>query len=626
MQNEGEKTMKRTIALLLCLVLLCGTFSVCVAAKGTIASCGGKCEYYPTIIVPGLGQSSVVMVDENGDFIRDKDGKKASAFPAYLQTGKLIKTLAKPLLLSLFLQKDAGLSDAFAAAIGDAFGVNACDLNAQPVGSVVTEKYPYPYSQYNDEEREVTNSHVPFEMYPTDLPRDHLYYFAYNSFGNHIGLAEELFDFIKMVQAQTGHKKVNLVPLSQGASIVSAMLDYHPEIGDMLHKIMFVVPALDGSKIIGDVFTDRVTFLDSDYLYHGFLENIRLLDQTTASFLELVLRILPDEVWMAALKKGVKTLVEDVMTTSTGMWALCPSGDYEAAAAQYLSAPERANIKAQTDRYYGVQKRSRANIAALVKKGVQVFCVAEYDYALINVGERWNDQNADFIIQLDSTSMGATAAKVGETLPADYKQQNTKCTNPAHNHISPDRVVDASTGLLPDTTFYFDGNRHDLTQHNDVILKLAMIMIASDEIRDVYSSPDFPQFLSGRNVQKLLPLIQTAKEIDRGKLSDEDTHMLNTALTRAQNTLDNNLATGAELKACETELCAVLVKIGAAEALPAEKDPTTLRNISLYLYSPEGCTCIGAEERMACSAGKNNNCSIIQKLSCLRNTKSLTHL
>ena len=586
MQNEGEKTMKRTIALLLCLVLLCGTFSVCVAAKGTIASCGGKCEYYPTIIVPGLGQSSVVMVDENGDFIRDKDGKKASAFPAYLQTGKLIKTLAKPLLLSLFLQKDAGLSDAFAAAIGDAFGVNACDLNAQPVGSVVTEKYPYPYSQYNDEEREVTNSHVPFEMYPTDLPRDHLYYFAYNSFGNHIGLAEELFDFIKMVQAQTGHKKVNLVPLSQGASIVSAMLDYHPEIGDMLHKIMFVVPALDGSKIIGDVFTDRVTFLDSDYLYHGFLENIRLLDQTTASFLELVLRILPDEVWMAALKKGVKTLVEDVMTTSTGMWALCPSGDYEAAAAKYLSAPERANIKAQTDRYYGVQKRSRANIAALVKKGVQVFCVAEYDYALINVGERWNDQNADFIIQLDSTSMGATAAKVGETLPADYKQQNTKCTNPAHNHISPDRVVDASTGLLPDTTFYFKNQRHDLTQHNDVILKLAMQLIANDNIKDVYSSPDFPQFNYGRDVRALHELLDKAAGVNTKLLLPSVKKELAAAVAQGNDVLNRTVDTPDALPNAEARLSKALILAG--KKTPEITVPDVFAPLSNFLYKHFG--------------------------------------
>ena len=90
--------------------------------------------------------------------------------------------------------------------------------------------------------------------------------------------------------------------------------------------------------------------------------------------------------------------------------------------------------------------------------------------------------------------MGAYAANIGETLPEDYKQANTHCSNPEHKHISPDRVVDASTGLLPDTTFYFNGQKHEQTALNDTILKLALRLLEDDSIQDVYSNPDFPQF------------------------------------------------------------------------------------------------------------------------------------
>ena len=414
-----KKTSVRFLCWLAVFSLLLATAPLPVFAVEKATACGEDCPFYPTIIVPGLGQSSVVVTDDSGKPITDKDGKKVSAFPAWIQTDKLIKSLLGPALLSLFAQKDVGFSDAFADAIEDAFGINKCDENAKPIGNVLTEKFPYSYAQYSDYDKFIVNQHIPFELYPTDLPRDHLYYFEYNSFDNHIALAEELYAFIQLVKAQTGHSKVNLVPLSQGASIVSAMLDYTPAVGDELHKIMFVVPALDGSRIIGDVFTDEITFLNSDYLYHGFLENIRLLDQQTAGLIELAARIFPDEVLMAALQKGVKRLVENVLVRSTGMWALCPSGDYEAAAARYLSAPEMASIKAQTARYHQAQLHHKKNIRALQEKGVQIFCVAEYDISLINVGSHWNDQNADFIIQLDSTSMGATSANVGDTLPAD---------------------------------------------------------------------------------------------------------------------------------------------------------------------------------------------------------------
>ena len=52
--------------------------------------------------------------------------------------------------------------------------------------------------------------------------------------------------------------------------------------------------------------------------------------------------------------------------------------------------------------------------------------------------------------------------------------------------------------------------------------------------------------------------------------------------------LDNNLATGDEVAACEKALRECLVKAGAAEEEKEPKDATTLRNISAYLYENYG--------------------------------------
>lgn len=581
-----KRTSTRLLALLVSLLLLLTAVPVPAFAAARITTCDGDCPFYPTIIVPGLGQSSVIVTNDDGTPKLDKNGNKIAAFPAYVQTDKLLQKLLGPALLTLFTQRDMGFSDAFADAIEEAFSTNKCDDTAHPIANVMTEKFPYPYSQYSDYEVETVNHHIPFELYPTDLPRDHLYYFEYNSFGNHMDLAQELYDFIQLVKAQTGHNKVNLVPLSQGGSIVSAMLDYTPQVMDELHKVIFVVPALDGSMIIGDVFNDNITFLDNEYLYHGFLENIRLLDQPTAGLIELAARIIPDDILMTALEKGVARLVKNIMTRSTGMWALCPSGDYESAAAKYLSDPASANIKAQTDRYYQAQLHSRENVAKLMAKGVQVFCMAEYDYSLINVGTRWNNQNADFIIQLDSTSLGATSANVGETLPDDYVQQNTHCTNPAHNHISPDRMIDASTGLLADTTFYFKNQRHDLTQHNDIILKLAMQLIAHDDIQDVYSSPDFPQFNNGRNVQAIRELLDTAKGVNQKLLPKTVRTKLNDAIANAETVLSKTVDDADALPKAEKQLSDALVLAG--KKAPELSTPDVFTPIADRLYANYG--------------------------------------
>ena len=584
-----KKSIKKIISVILCAVMLASVLSVGgFAANDKRTDCGSDCEFYPTIIIPGLGQSNVLVADENGDYVLDSDGNKISAFPAYIQLPEIIKTAIVPLLMSLVFQRDAGLSDALAKVIDICFGINKSDLNAQNTGNVILERYYYSYAECTEEEKDVINHHIPFRLYPTDLPYDHLYYFTYNSFGNHIDVTKELYDYIEMVKEQTGHDKINLVPISQGGTFANALFEYYPEVMDCLHKVLYIVPALDGSTIIGDVFNGRINFLDVDYLYNGFFENLGLLDENTARIVEIALRILPDEVLMTSLEKAVKVLVEDIMIRSTSMWALCPSGDYPTAAELYLSDPEMASIKEQTYKYYQAQLHSDDNIKTLLAKGVQVFNVAQYDHNMINVGENWDIRNADYIIHLDSTSMGAYAANVGETLPEDYVQKNTYCSNPDHNHISPDRVVDASAGLLPDTTFYFDGQRHDLTQHNDVILEIAMELIAHDDIKDVYSDPRFPQFNIGRDTRRLYELLKVADEIDADALSAEDAAELAAAVKLAEDTVNDSTVEAGAFGAAEAKLESILVKLGAAEATEKKEKSAFLEKLSLWLYDNYG--------------------------------------
>lgn len=459
----------------------------------TVECNDGDCEYYPTIIIPGLGQSNVWLVDDNGDFVLDSEGNKTAVFPGVMDIGAIIKEALVPLMASVATQSDMGFSDAVADVIETIFGINKCDNNAQPSKNVLVEKYPYSLADCTEEEKAAPYHHVPLNLYESCYPEDHLYYFSYNSFGNHIDTANELYDYIHMVMEQTGHDKVIISPISQGGTLANALFEYHPDIMDCLAKVLYIVPCLDGSTIVGDVFNDRVRMLDPEAIYDGLLSTF--FDIETASMIEVLLRILPDEVVMDGLEKGVEVLVNDVMTKSTSMWAMCPSRDYLTAAEKYLSDPERASIKAQTDKYYQAQLNSDANIQKLLDKGVEVLNVAEYDIQMYGVGESYDIENADGIIQLDSTSMGAYAANVGETLPEGYVQQNTSknCSDPTHNHISPDRVVDASTAMLPDTTFYFKGQKHEQTARNDAILEIALLIL-ENKITDVYSNPDYPQF------------------------------------------------------------------------------------------------------------------------------------
>ena len=484
--------MKKFVSLFLCAVMIFSMFAVSSSAFTAGGECSdGDCEYYPTIIIPGLGQSNVWLLDDNGEFVLDSDGNKTSVFPGVIDLGSIIKTAIVPLLLSVATQSDMGFSDAVADIINDIFGINACDEYGQPSKNTFVEKYPYSLADCTEEEKEAPYHHVPLNLHESCFPEDHLYYFSYNSFGNHIDITKELYDYIHMVMEQTGHDKVIISPISQGGTISNALFEYHPDIMDCIAKVLYIVPCLDGTTLIGDIFTGKLRFLDPEALYTGLLSTF--FDVETASMIETLVRILPDEVVIDGLTKGVEVLVRDVMTMSTSMWAMCDSASYPEAAEKYLK--DRPEIKAQTDKYYKAQLNSSKNIQKLIDKGVEVLNVAEYDIQMYGIGYSYDIENADGMIPLASTAMGTYAANFGETLPEDYKQANTSvnCSDPNHNHISPDRVVDATTGLLPDTTFYFEGQKHEQTALNTKILTLALRII-ENKITDVYSDPAYPQF------------------------------------------------------------------------------------------------------------------------------------
>ncbi|MBQ8015357.1 MAG: hypothetical protein IJ264_04120 [Clostridia bacterium] len=454
----------------------------------------GDCEYYPTIIIPGLGQSNNWVLDDNGEYVLDSDGNRTAAFPGVMDIGAIIKTAIVPLLLSVATQSDMGFSDAVADIINVIFGINKCDEYGQPSKNVYTERFTRPLSEYTAEEKEGPYHHVPLNLHESSFPEDHLYYFSYNSFGNHIDITKELYDYIHMVMEQTGHDKVIISPISQGGTLSNSLFEYYPDIMDCIAKVLYIVPCLDGTTLIGDIFSDKIRLLDPDVLYTGLLSTF--FDVETASMIETLVRILPDEVLMKGLEKGVGVLVNDIMTMSTSMWAMCDSASYPEAAELHLK--DRPELKKQTDKYYEAQLNSNKNIQKLVDKGVEVITVAEYDIQMYGVGESYDKEMADGMIPLASTAMGTYAANIGETLPEGYKQANSSvnCSDPKnHNHISHDNVVDASTGLLPDTTFYFDGQKHEQTAKNTTILTLALRII-ENKITDVYSDPAYPQFIT----------------------------------------------------------------------------------------------------------------------------------
>lgn len=579
--------MKKVISLVLVFALAFSMISM--SASATVKTeCQGDCDTCPAIVVPGIGQSNVWALEDNGDYMLDADGERISAFPAVLNVGSIVVKAVFPVLLSLFFQADIGLSDTLCSVLMDAFEVNLCDeTTGKNTGNLEVEKYLYSVAECSDYEKEQIYDNIPLQAFAQQAGEDHLYYFAYNSFSNLDNTVKELYDYIQMVLEETGHDKVNIVPISMGGSIADALLQYYPDVMDKLEKVVYIVPALNGSSIVGDLFRKDFAFFDTNFLYNGFLE--ALMDEEEARMIEVIARIIPDQVLTKALHKVADCLVEDIASNITSLWGLCPKEDYPAASEALLA--NKPGIKEQTDRFYQAQLNAHKNIQTLVDKGVEVYNIVDYDVPLYLIGNSWNNDNADGVIHLSSTAMGVKSALVGETLGDDYVQANTSpnCSDKTHNHISPDGVVDASTGLLPDHTFYFDGQGHEQTARNDAIIALATRLLATDDIKDVYSVADFPQF-SGRRDPRALNnhYIPEAKAVDTSKLSAEDAQELAEALAEAEAFVANKACYDGQQKEVEDRLVAILVKIGVRQASVPEEPSTFFTNLSLWLYDNYG--------------------------------------
>ncbi len=532
---------------------------------GVLTECGGNCEHCPTIVIPGIGQSQVFLLDENGNRKINTDGNPATAWPIQVDSNTLIKDLVFPVVKMLITQEDNGFTDYASKAIANAFAANATDLQGHPVNNVEVVKYPRSVEMCSKEDKDFIYGCIPINGFSEVAGEDHLYFLGYNSFGNNLEIAKELYDLIQLVKQETGHTKVNIAPISLGGTITNSLLEFYPQVYNDLNKIVFIVPGLEGSALVGDIYKGTLSTQD-DMLYKDLLPS--LVDGYAGYLINVALRLIPKQILLDLLSKTVSEIQQSLLFNCTVLWGLVPNSDYEVLAEKNISDTAHSEIKRQTDLFYIAQKNSKANIMKCIEHGVKVFDIVDYNYPIFSFVPSSKTLNGDGLLHAASTSMGATFGYIDTPLPDGYLQQDTYCSDPGrHNHISPDGIVDASTGLLPENTFYFYKQDHERTAGNDIIIKLANQLLLNDDIADVRSEPErFPQFNIGRDAHTITEdLMPIALKIDIGALSSEDADELQAAVDECNEMLNKTVFVYDDFIGAQTRLENILTKIGVYE-------------------------------------------------------------
>lgn len=529
------RTSKKVIALVLSVVMLMGCFSATAFAVEE--------AYIPSIVIPGIFQSETKYYE---------DGKATNAEPPFFMdstieiVGLALTDALMPIakLITTQEDKDNKAAQAIADILGEALMEKSrCDENGNFVHDIRATKYNDCFADLSAHDQEYILDQIPLQNYIDIAGGENLYFFSYASLGNMIATAQELYDFIQFVKEDSGSDKVNIVPISQGGSVANALMqlyvDNERSVAEDINRIIYVVPALDGSTLIGEIY--QYGLLDDAELYTTMLPSLMGEKDMVSYLINVVLRIMPNANVNSILDTAVYTLINDYMRYSTLLWGLCPSGNYEACREMYLMDAGLNAIREQTDWFYNAQKNRYEYIENAIKDGVKVFDIVDYNVSLYQLVDSWDDVNADGIIQLDSTSMGAYSKGVNVKLGDDYERtMKNHCTDPEnHNHADPHGIVDACTGLLPETTFYFYNQNHERTGSNDVIMKLVTELLVDENFVDVFTYEDrFPQFNVGRNSKGLMRDVAEMKAFDRSDLTEDEVALLDDAIAQAEEQLD----------------------------------------------------------------------------------------
>lgn len=581
---------KRAVSLMVAFVMVCSVMIMPVSAKEAtnVVETGTFSDYVadydrdtPVIIVHGMSQNDTYLLNEDGTRMKDSNGDYITGWPLEIDVMGLLKEALVPLLMSVASRSDAGLTDAMRQGAYEALYAIHKDAEGNYLTPVEVPCYEYPMSQMTDEIKEYYYKMLPLQGLAEIVGEENIYYFGYDSFGDVIGETEKLNHYIHdVVLPQTGAEQVRLCNISLGGTIGVNYLEMYPEDYELIKRMLFVIPAIDGSDIIGDILTNNLSIIhDDEMLYGKFLPSL-LGEDSLSYFLNILLRILPDDVLKSALGGLAEGVVEAGVRSTTIIWALCPTDYYEEARAKWLSDDEYALVREKVDYYMNARANFENNLYALMDTGAGVFDIVCYGGGMFPLCKDYNITNGDGIVHSTSASMGATFADVGKTLGDDYKVAGTHCNNPSHDHFAPDGTVDPTTGLLPCTTWFIKNQDHEKLPNNDVALKMAFDIMTDDNIVDVYSRPDvYPQYNEGRLVNKVREYIEIWNEADKSEFTEEEIAFVEKALAEVNKQLSETIVDTAKWKEAEAELEVSLVSVGLVESTApteAEKDLTSV--------------------------------------------------
>ncbi len=481
--------MKKVLAVILSALMLFSVMSIGVVAQEE--------EKVPVVILQGYSGPSLAYADASGEPIIE-NGEVKLAWPLNFDD---IGTKIMGLLADVTLNQNE-LGDAIVDVLQEYFA----PLEMYPDGTSKNNLVPYPSGAAatrastlieNGMEQYIPEA-VVAEMAIAEVGAENVFGFTQDWRQSQVDSAADLDAYIQEVKEITGAEQVDLYGLSHGGQYGTSYLYYYGHKGDV-RRAMFGDPATTGTSAVGSFFTGE--YVDANledvikFIEHGFEHEkdwewlVQLL--TLDDFLV--------EIVNSAL---VNTDLLEGIVLIPSLWDFVPYNYFEDALEYVgLNAEDNGDLYADTVKYHNDISNGGLNLANslsdLKVAGTRLGYVVGCGYDSVN-----GKYNSDILIDTYLSS-GSTCMPLGETFPEGYTKAGTVCSNPNHYHISPEFDIDASTGFMPDNTWYVRGQGHGMIMHDPYTKSLVHDFLWGD-IENVFSSKAYPQFNLSENPGEVL--------------------------------------------------------------------------------------------------------------------------
>lgn len=479
--------MKRILSVVLAVVM---AFAVMVPGFAAAGNC--TCGETPTVYVAALGSGSVIL-DEG------TENERVLFRP---ETEDILKILLPvvPAAAQLVATKDYDkFGDVLIDCVNEAFGMLALDGDGNSDPRVTSEEFHPDTAEHGG---------------------DRSYYFGYDFRMDPVETARKLHTYLDEVAELTGHDNVQIRASSMGGVV---MMSYIRLYGTKnIETIIFQNCPLLGTAVAGELFNGLFE-INKDALVRYAECALPALEM---DFLSAVLYALVEALDAAGVFDALLGMVDGLIVnlkdrvfdeclipifgTLPGIWSFVPDEYYESGKEfMKLDPTTQAGLIAKLDFYhYEVQGKAEQLLRGAQADGTNIYIVAGYNMQRTPLVTAYME-TSDGTVDTKYASCGATCAPIGEQLPEDYTQARFNDID----YISPDRMIDASTCMLPECTWFVKDMLHSTTHDGHGVFYDTLF--ASEGQLTVFDMEEYPQFMQNDTInQTFYPVAELSNPIE----------------------------------------------------------------------------------------------------------------